>query len=82
MEIYDTSKYSLMSIAELEERKEDMKYYMSRLPERYPRASGHPFTSDPKQLEAAQAERDAFHKAMLAIDKEIWERTHKKPTLN
>lgn len=82
LEIYSTKNYCKMSIADLEDRKKDMMEYMSKLTERYPKASGHPFTSDPAQLKAAQEERDAFHNAMLVIDREIWARVHKNPTLD
>lgn len=81
LSMYSTKNYPQMSIAELEDRKQEMMDYMSKLTERYPKASGHPFTSDSEQLKNAQAERDAFHNAMLKINSEIWKRIHERPTL-
>lgn len=72
--MYEMVDFSTLSIAEMEEMEKEARDYFSKLDERYPKASGHPFTSDPEQLRKAQEERELYSKFSYEINSEIWKR--------
>ena len=73
-DIYSIYNIETLSIEEMEAKEKKAHEYFCTVGERYPKSSGHPFTSDPEHLKKVQEEREQLMKLSMEIRSAIYKR--------